>query len=60
MGDSLGSLANGKVADIVIFEGGLSPSMVCGAQQYPVAAIVLNSSPAGIAMTIVKGVVRKE
>ena len=59
MGDSLGSLAEGKLADIVIFEG-LSPSMVCGAQQDPVAAIVLNSSPADIAMTIVDGVVRKD
>jgi cytosine/adenosine deaminase-related metal-dependent hydrolase len=58
MGDSLGSLTEGKLADIVIFDG-LSPSMVCGAQQDPVAAIVLNSSPADIAMTIVDGVVRK-
>ena len=58
MGDSLGSLTEGKLADIVIFDC-LSPSMVCGAQQDPVAAIVLNSSPADIAMTIVDGVVSK-
>ena len=59
MGDSLGSLAEGKMADIVIFDG-LSPSMVCGAQQDPVATIVMNSSPTDIIMTIVDGVVRKD
>ncbi|KAG0651489.1 5 -deoxyadenosine deaminase [Hyphodiscus hymeniophilus] len=58
MQDKIGSLAVGKLADIVIFDA-LSSSMVCGAQHDPVAAIVLHSSPADIEMVIVDGVIRK-
>jgi cytosine/adenosine deaminase-related metal-dependent hydrolase len=59
MEDRIGSLAVGKFADIVIFDG-LSPGMVCAAQHDPVAAIVLHSSSADIEMVIVGGVVRKQ
>jgi formylmethanofuran dehydrogenase subunit A len=59
MQDKIGSLAVGKKADIVVFDG-LSPSMVCAAQHDPVAAVVLHSSPADIEMVIVDGVVRKK
>jgi cytosine/adenosine deaminase-related metal-dependent hydrolase len=58
MEDKIGSLAVGKLADIVVFDA-LSSSMVCGAQHDPVAAIVLHSSPGDIEMTIVDGVIRK-
>lgn len=58
MEDQIGSLAVGKLADIVVFDA-LSSSMVCGAQQDPVAAIVLHSSPADIEMVIADGVIRK-
>jgi cytosine/adenosine deaminase-related metal-dependent hydrolase len=58
MEGKIGSLAVGKLADILIFDA-LSPSMVGGAQYDPVATIVLRSSPADIEMVIVDGVVRK-
>jgi cytosine/adenosine deaminase-related metal-dependent hydrolase len=58
MEDKIGSLAVGKLADIVVFNA-LSSSMVCGAQHDPVAAIVLHSSPADIEMVIADGVIRK-
>lgn len=59
MQDKIGSLAVGKKADIVVFDG-LGPSMVCAAQHDPVAAVVLHSSPADIEIVIVDGVVRKQ
>ncbi|GME49280.1 5-methylthioadenosine/S-adenosylhomocysteine deaminase [Neofusicoccum parvum] len=58
MADKLGSLAVGKLADLVVFEGN-SPSMVCAAQHDPVAAIVLHSNPRDISTVIVDGLVRK-
>lgn len=58
MQDKIGTLAVGKKADILIFDG-QSPSMVCAAQHDPVAAVVLHSSPADIEVVIVDGVVRK-
>jgi cytosine/adenosine deaminase-related metal-dependent hydrolase len=41
--DQIGSLAEGKLADIVIFDAS-SPSMTCAAEQDPVAAVVRCSS----------------
>ncbi|KAK5686879.1 hypothetical protein LTR17_026763 [Elasticomyces elasticus] len=58
MGDSIGSIAVGKRADLVIFDA-TSPAMICGAVKDPVAAVVLHSSPADIEMVIVDGIVRK-
>jgi hypothetical protein len=58
MEDKIGTLAVGKKADILIFDG-QSPSMVCAAQHDPVAAVVLHSSPADIEVVIVDGVIRK-
>jgi cytosine/adenosine deaminase-related metal-dependent hydrolase len=55
----IGSLAEGKLADIIIFDA-LSPAMVGAAQQDPVAAVVLHSSPADIDMLIIDGVIRKQ
>ena len=55
----IGSLAVGKLADIVVFDA-LTSSMVCAAQHDPVAAIVLHSSPADIEMVIADGVIRKK
>ncbi|EHK39606.1 uncharacterized protein TrAtP1_006897 [Trichoderma atroviride] len=59
MQDQLGSLEEGKLADIVIFDG-LSPSMICAAEEDPVAAIVLHSSTADIETVIVDGRVVKQ
>ncbi|KAL3421764.1 hypothetical protein PVAG01_05920 [Phlyctema vagabunda] len=59
MEDKIGSLAVGKLADIIIFDG-LSTGMICAAQKDPVAAVVLHSHPSDIEMVIVDGVVRKE
>lgn len=59
MQDQLGSLEEGKLADIVIFDG-LSPGMICAAEEDPVAAIVLHSSIADIETVIVDGRVVKQ
>lgn len=58
MGDQIGSLAVGKLADIIVFDA-LSSCMICAAQHDPVAAIVMHSTPGDIVTTIVDGVVRK-
>lgn len=58
MGDQIGSLAVGKLADIIVFDA-LSSCMICAAQHDPVAAIVMHSTPGDIVATIVDGVVRK-
>ncbi|KAL6234372.1 hypothetical protein BDW75DRAFT_168480 [Aspergillus navahoensis] len=54
MGDQLGSIETGKLADLVIFDG-QTPGMVCAAEEDPVAAIVLHSSIRDIEMVIVDG-----
>ena len=59
MEDKTGSLAEGKLADIVIFDA-TSPGMVCAAEQDPVAAVVRHSSIRDIETVIINGVVRKE
>lgn len=59
MQDNVGSLAVGKLADLVVFDAS-SPSMVCAAQHDPVAAVVLHSSPSDIEMVIVDGIIRKQ
>ncbi|KAF4997043.1 hypothetical protein FDECE_12221 [Fusarium decemcellulare] len=56
--DQIGSLEEGKIADIVIFDG-LSPSMICAAEQDPVAAIVLHSSVSDVDGVICDGQIRK-
>jgi len=58
MEDQIGSLAVGKLADVIVFDA-LSPAMICGAQYDPVTAIVMHSTPGDIVMTIVDGKVRK-
>lgn len=58
MGDRVGSIAEGKQADLVIFSG-TSPGMVGAAQHDPVAAIILHSNPSDIEYVLVDGVVRK-
>ena len=59
LADQIGSIAEGKLADLVIFDAN-SPAMVCAAEHDPVAAIVLHSSPADVDTVIVDGVVRKQ
>ncbi|PGH06996.1 hypothetical protein GX51_02035 [Blastomyces parvus] len=56
--DQIGSLVEGKRADIVVFDA-LSPGMICAAEHDPIAAIVLHSSISDIETVIVDGVVRK-
>lgn len=58
MEDQIGSLAVGKLADIVVFDA-LTPNMICGAQYDPITAIVMHSTPADVVMTLVDGVIRK-
>ena len=59
MADQIGSIAEGKLADLVIFDSN-SPSMICAGVQDPVAAIILHSSPADVDTVIVDGIVRKQ
>jgi hypothetical protein len=59
MEDQTGSLAEGKLADIVIF-GATSPGVICAAEQDPVAAVVRHSSIRDIETVIINGVIRKE
>lgn len=58
METQIGSLAPGRLADIIVFDA-MTPNMLCGAQHDPVTAIVMHSTPADIVMTLVDGIVRK-
>lgn len=58
MEGKIGSIAEGKLADLVIFDAN-TPEMLCAAEQDPVAAIVLHSSVGNVEMVIVDGIVRK-
>ncbi|OJJ35947.1 hypothetical protein ASPWEDRAFT_41169 [Aspergillus wentii DTO 134E9] len=59
MESQIGSLAEGKKADIVIFDAS-SPSLLCAAQESPLAAILLHASVRDMHTVIVDGQVRKE
>lgn len=59
MWDETGSIAEGKLADLVIFDGN-TPAMICAGIHDPVAAIILHSSPADVDTVIVDGIVRKQ
>lgn len=58
MQDQIGSLEEGKLAEIVIFDA-LSPGMICAAEHDAVAAIVLHSFLRDIDTVIVDGRIRK-
>jgi cytosine/adenosine deaminase-related metal-dependent hydrolase len=58
MADKVGSIAEGKQADLVIFSG-TSPGMIAAAQHDPVAAVILHSSPGDIEHVVIDGVLRK-
>ncbi|EEU33423.1 uncharacterized protein NECHADRAFT_56668 [Fusarium vanettenii 77-13-4] len=59
MQDHIGSIAEGKLADLVIFDGN-SPELLCAVEQDPVAAIVLHSSIGSVETVIVDGIIRKQ
>lgn len=58
IGDKTGSIAEGKLADLILFEKS-SPAMVAASIQNPIAAIMLHSTPADIDTVIVGGGIRK-
>ncbi|KAF9777116.1 hypothetical protein IL306_004631 [Fusarium sp. DS 682] len=58
MSDQIGSLEEGKIADLVIWDT-LSPAMICAAEEDPIAAIILHSAPSDIDAVIVDGQFRK-
>jgi cytosine/adenosine deaminase-related metal-dependent hydrolase len=58
MQSQLGSIAEGKLADLVIFDAN-TPELVCAAEQDPLAAIVLHSSIGNVDTVIIDGIVRK-
>ncbi|KAG7442670.1 Metallo-dependent hydrolase [Guyanagaster necrorhizus] len=53
-----GQLKEGALADIVVYDT-LSPSMIAGAAENPVAAIMLHSSVRDVNTVIVDGIIRK-
>ena len=59
MQDKIGRIAEGKLADLVIFDAN-SPSLVCAGVHDPVAAIILHSSPADVDTVIIDGIIRKQ
>jgi cytosine/adenosine deaminase-related metal-dependent hydrolase len=54
----VGSIVEGKLADLVIFDAN-TPELACAAEQDPVAAIVLHSSIGNVDTVIVDGIIRK-
>lgn len=58
MSDQIGSLEEGKIADLVIWDT-LSPAMICAAEEDPIGAIILHSAPSDIDAVIVDGQFRK-
>ncbi|KAM0227943.1 hypothetical protein ACHAP5_012078 [Fusarium lateritium] len=58
MEDQLGSLEEGKIADLLIWDM-LSPGMICAAEENPIGAIILHSSPSDIDAVIVDGHFKK-
>lgn len=58
MEDSLGSLKEGKLADIVIFDA-ISPAMLCCTPKDPVGAIVLHAGTRDVHTVIVNGTIKK-
>ena len=62
MQNEIGSLEEGKRADIVVFDSGKnnSPAMLCAGAFDPVTAIVRHSDTRDIEMVIVDGIVRKK
>ena len=61
MQDEIGSLEEGKRADILVFDSGKnnSPSMLCAGVFDPVTAIVRHSDTRDIEMVMVDGIIRK-
>ncbi|KAH8697440.1 5-methylthioadenosine/S-adenosylhomocysteine deaminase n1 [Talaromyces proteolyticus] len=59
MEDQIGSIAEGKLADIIVFDTH-SPAMVCAAEENPLAAVLLHASVRDIETVIIDGVIRKE
>jgi cytosine/adenosine deaminase-related metal-dependent hydrolase len=58
MEDQLGSLEEGKIADLLVWDM-LSPGMICAAEENPIGAIILHSSPSDIDAVIVDGQFKK-
>ena len=55
----IGTLKVGAYADVLVWDA-LGVGMVCAAQEDPVAAVVVHSSPGDLECVVVGGVVRKE
>ncbi|KAF4945652.1 hypothetical protein FGADI_11774 [Fusarium gaditjirri] len=58
MSDQIGSLEEGKIADLLIWDT-LSPAMICAAEEDPIGAIILHSAPSDIDAVIVDGQFKK-
>ncbi|KAF5640189.1 5-methylthioadenosine s-adenosylhomocysteine deaminase [Fusarium sp. NRRL 25303] len=58
MSDQIGSLEEGKIADLIIWDT-LSPAIICVAEEDPIGAIIVHSAPSDIDAVIVDGQFRK-
>ncbi|KAJ0426169.1 hypothetical protein BJY00DRAFT_307669 [Aspergillus carlsbadensis] len=59
MEGDIGSIEVGKLADLVVFDA-TSLSMVCAAEEDPLASVLLHANVGDVEMVIVDGAVRKE
>jgi hypothetical protein len=59
MGDQIGSIAVGKLADLVLFDTS-SPTMTCAAEQDPLATVVRHAGVREVDTVIVGGRIRKQ
>ncbi|KAF7553059.1 hypothetical protein G7Z17_g3894 [Cylindrodendrum hubeiense] len=60
LGDQIGSIREGKMADLVIFDAQNSPSMSCVAETDPLTAIVMHSDIRDVDAVMIDGIWRKK
>jgi len=60
LGDSIGSIKEGKLADLVVFDAAASPGMSCVAESDPLTAVVRHSDVRDVEAVMVDGVWRKK
>lgn len=59
LGDSIGSLREGKLADLVVFDAAGSPGMCCATETDPLTAVLRHSDVRDVEAVMVDGVWRK-
>lgn len=60
LGDQIGSIREGKLADLVIFDAENSPAMSCAASTDPLTAVVMHSDIRDVEAVMIDGIWRKK